>query len=83
MGGMKGILLTAVFFGLAALLSCKDNDDDEDEKGARSSGALATEQPALPQATGKQRIYNFDSDAAGQLPAKFHSARTGQGSEST
>jgi len=83
MGGLKSILLTAVFFGLAALLSCRDNDDDEDEKGARSSGAAATEQPAPLQAAGKLLIYNFDSDAAGQMPAKFHSARTGQGSEST
>ena len=83
MGGLKSILLAAVFFGLAALPSCKDNDDDEDEKGARSSGAVATEQPAPLQAAGKQLVYNFDSDAAGQMPAKFHSARTGQGSEST
>ena len=83
MGGLKGILLTAVFFGLAALLSCKDNDDDEDEKGAAKSGAAAAEQPAPLQGAGKQLIYNFDSDAAGQMPAKFHAARTGRGSEST
>ena len=34
------------------------------------------------QASGQQLIYNFDSDPVGQVPAKFHSARTGQGSES-
>ena len=81
MGGLKGILLTAVFIGLATLLSCKDND--EDEKGASKSGAAAAEQPAPLQGAGKQLIYNFDSDAAGQMPAKFHAARTGRGSEST
>jgi hypothetical protein len=83
MGGLKSILLTAVFIGLAALLSCKDNDEDEGEKGASKSGAPAAEQPAPLQGAGKQLIYNFDSDAAGQMPAKFHAARTGQGSEST
>ena len=30
---------------------------------------------------GQQLTYNFDSDPVGQLPAKFHSARIGQGSE--
>ena len=34
------------------------------------------------QASGQQLIYNFDSDPVGQVPAKFHSARTGHGSES-
>jgi hypothetical protein len=96
-----------VFVGLAALVSCKDNDEDEkpksqqspaaagqaaqqkpeqkdadeDEEGAPTSGAATLEKPAPLQAAGQQLIYNFDSDSAGQMPAKFHSARTGQGSE--
>jgi hypothetical protein len=81
MGGPKSILLTAAFIGLVALLSCKD--DDEDEKGAPASGAATAEKPAPLQGAGQQVIYKFDSDQAGQMPAKFHSARTGQGSEST
>ena len=56
-------------------------DADEDEAGVSTPGAVAAERPAPVQAAGQQLIYNFDNDPAGQLPAKFHSARTGQGSE--
>ena len=79
MGGLRSLLLIAVFIGLAALLSCKDDDDEKDSSG---SGSVAAEPPAPSQEAGKQLIYNFDSDETGQMPAKFHSARTGQGSES-
>jgi 3-keto-disaccharide hydrolase len=37
---------------------------------------------ATQQALGQQSVYNFDNDTAGQSPAKFHSAKTGQGVES-
>jgi len=61
----------------------EDNDADEDEERAAKPVAPVTAEKASPQqATGQQLIYNFDSDAVGQMPAKFHSARTGQGSES-
>jgi hypothetical protein len=39
------------------------------------------EKPAPPQAAGTTITYNFDKDTPGALPAKFHAARTGQGSE--
>ncbi len=61
----------------------EEKDADEDEEGAPNSRATRAEKPAPQQASGKQLIYNFDTDSVGQLPAKFHSARTGQGSEST
>ena len=60
----------------------EDKDADEDEEGAKSPVATAAEKPAPQQASGQQLAYNFDSDPVGQLPAKFHSARTGQGAES-
>ena len=61
----------------------EDNDADEDEeRAAKPAGAVAPEKAAPQQAAGQQLIYNFDSDTAGQMPAKFHSARTGQGPES-
>lgn len=82
MGGLKIILLAATFIGLAALLACKDNDEDEKQEGQPASRAVAAEPPAPVQAAGQQLVYNFDRDAVGQSPAKFHSARTGQGSES-
>lgn len=80
MGRLGIILLGAVFVVLACLLGCRDNDGDE--KGAAGSGAAMAERPAPVQATGQQLIYDFDGDPVGQMPAKFHSARTGQGSES-
>jgi 3-keto-disaccharide hydrolase len=57
-------------------------DADEDEEGAPGSAAVAGEKPAPVQAAGQQLAYNFDNDPVGAPPAKFHSARTGQGSES-
>ena len=58
-------------------------DADEDEEGAPNSAAVVAEKAAPEQASGRELIYNFDRDPVGQLPTKFHSARTGQGSEST
>src|SRR5262249_46905135 len=79
MESLRIVLFATVFLGLAGILACRDND--EDKEGAPASGAVAAEKPAPVQAAGQQVIYNFDSDTAGQMPAKFHSARTGQGSE--
>src|SRR5262249_8829360 len=81
MGRLRITLLTGAFIGLICLLGCRD--DDEDEKGSLASGTAAAEKPAPVQAAGQQLIYNFDGDPAGQMPAKFHPARTGQGAEST
>ena len=82
MGTLKIVLLAGAFVGLAALQGCKDNDEDEKQESKAGASTVATEQPAPLQAAGYELVYNFDSDAAGQMPAKFHSARTGQGSES-
>ncbi|SRR6266849_644303 len=59
------------------------DEGEEGEEGPATLAAVSAERPAPQQTSGKQLIYNFDSDSVGQLPAKFHSARTGQGSEST
>ncbi len=47
-----------------------------------SSHASQPETPAPQQSAGVSFTYNFDSDAVGALPPKFHSARTGKGAES-
>jgi hypothetical protein len=52
------------------------------EGGYMSSYAAQPESPAPPQAAGSSLTYNFDSDAVGGMPTKFHGARTGQGAES-
>jgi Domain of Unknown Function (DUF1080) len=59
-----------------------DGDEGEEgEAGAASPAAVAAEKPAPQQSSGKQFTYNFDRDPSGQLPAKFHSAKTGGGTQ--
>lgn len=54
----------------------------EAREGAFSSSyAAPPESPAPLQSPGQSITYNFDSDSVGAMPAKFHSARTGQGTE--
>ncbi len=54
---------------------------DEDDENPSEPNAASAESPAPLQAAGQQLAYNFDSDALGQLPQKFHAALTGSGSE--
>lgn len=51
-----------------------------DESSFEKPGVPA-ETPAPSQEKGKTLIYNFDKDAAGSLPANFHDALTGKGSQ--
>jgi hypothetical protein len=48
-----------------------------------SSYAAAQEKSAPLQTASQTQTYNFDSDKTGEIPAGFHGARTGQGSEGT
>jgi 3-keto-disaccharide hydrolase len=57
------------------------DEDEEGEEGPATPAAVPPEKPTAQQAPGKQFGYNFDSDTAGQLPAKFHSAKTGAGTQ--
>jgi hypothetical protein len=54
-------------------------EGEEGEEGPATPAAVAVEKAAPQQTSGKQFEYNFDNDAAGQLPTKFHSAKTGGG----
>ena len=56
-------------------------EEEEGEEGPAVPPVVAAEKPAPLQACGKQLVYNFDSDTTGQLPAKFHGAKTGGGAE--
>ena len=52
------------------------------ERGLFSSSyAAPPEKPVALQTAGQMQIYNFDSDKTGEIPAGFHGARTGQGTE--
>jgi len=53
----------------------------ESREGRYSSYASQPE-PAEQQPEGASFTYSFDADAVGNMPAKFHSARTGKGAES-
>jgi hypothetical protein len=57
------------------------DEGEEGEEGPATPAAVAAEKPAPQQTSGKQLAYNFDSDTPGQLPAKFHSAKTGGGTQ--
>ena len=57
------------------------DEDEEGEEGPATPGAVPAEKPA-PQQTSGTFAYSFDSDTPGQLPGKFHAARTGSGAES-
>ena len=55
-----------------------DKDGDEDIS-PRAVNKVEPEAFAPIQPVGKEFVYNFDNDAEGKLPAKFHVALTGQG----
>src|SRR5436189_1410432 len=55
------------------------DEGEEGEEGPAVPAGVAPEKPAPQQSAGKQFVYNFDSDTPEQLPAKFHSAKTGGG----
>src|SRR5713101_6211943 len=57
------------------------DEGEEGEEGPATPAAVAAEKPAPQQPPGKQSVYTFDSDTPGQLPAKFHSAKTGGGTQ--
>ena len=57
------------------------DEGEEGEEGPAAPAAVATEKPAPQQASGKQFTYNFDGDTPGQVAAKFHSAKTGGGTQ--
>ncbi len=57
------------------------DEGEEGEEGPANPAAVAAEKPAPQQPSGKQFAYNFDSDTPGQLPAKFHGAKTGGGTQ--
>jgi len=53
----------------------------ESREGRYSTYASQPETAAPQQPAGASFTYNFDSDAVGAMPARFHSAHTGKGAE--
>src|SRR5712691_4670991 len=74
----------SVFALLLLLVACGKSGASNDGAAVASGGAenkVAPETPAPLQPGGKEFVYNFDGDTAGQLPARFHEALTGQGAK--
>ena len=83
---MNRVKLTFSVFALLvlAMSACTKSGSDNggnENKSARPGNNVVTEAPAPLQPAGKSFVYNFDTDAAGQMPAKFHEALTGQGAQ--
>ena len=83
---MNSLKLSFSVFGLLllAMSACSKSGSDDggnENKSARPSTNVAAEAPAPLQLGGKSFLYNFDSEAAGQMPVKFHEALTGQGAK--
>jgi 3-keto-disaccharide hydrolase len=57
------------------------DEGEEGEEGPATPAAVPAEKAAPQQTAGKQFTYNFDGDSLGQMPAKFHSAKTGGGTQ--
>ncbi len=79
---MSKFVITATYtLALAVAVAC--NASTEPATTGESSSEpniIQPETPAPVQESGKSLSYNFDSDAAGSMPAKFHDALTGKGS---
>lgn len=74
------VLALLLLFCAACSKSGADDDGDENEL-PRSENKVVPETPGTVQPAGKEFLYNFDGDAEGKLPEKFHDALTGQGAK--
>ena len=54
------------------------DEGEEGEEGPATPAAAAAEKPAPQQPSGKQLIYNFDSDPVGQLASSANGLSTGR-----
>jgi hypothetical protein len=74
---MKSLTLCACALAIVIIVACSQHATYSEN--SNTSSAVTAENPAPPQEPGKTFTYNFDNDSAGGLPAKFHSALTGNG----
>jgi hypothetical protein len=82
---MKSIVCLMMTLCLTTLIvACSETGESSDSyQEGLPTQAKKSEPPAPVQPAGKTLGYNFDSDSTGKLPAPFHSALTGQGTEGT
>ena len=72
----------ALLILVSVACTTSETNDGDGGKSSASDNKVAPESPAPLQTAGKGFVYNFDTDAAGQMPARFHGALTGQGEKS-
>jgi hypothetical protein len=90
----SAILAAALVMVMGGLSACNKASRSENSHKTHDSDEIAESQtpdadndapvetPAPLDHAGQQLIYNFDSDSSGQMPLRFHSARTGAGKQS-
>lgn len=77
---LPGLVVVVIVIGALIWSATERGErDDDDEERTGKAMAVAPESAAATQKGGSTLFYNFDSDATGQLPAKFHEALTGSG----
>ena len=74
---MKSSIICLIICLVLIAGACPDVNKTPESRG--SAPQVQPETPAPLQSAGKSFVYNFDSDSAGQIPAKFHRSHTGQG----
>ncbi len=75
------LVLSGLLFERNERTFFSNGKEGESEEHKAHSYAAPPEAPAPLLAAGQSITYNFDSDSPGGVPAKFHSSRTGQGTE--
>ena len=75
------LVLGGLLFERNERIFSSGGEEGDSEEARTDSYAVPAEAPAPLLVLGQSITYNFDSDSPGGMPAKFHSARTGQGTE--
>jgi hypothetical protein len=71
---LAGLVVVVIASGALIWSATERGERDDDEQPAGKAMAAAPGSAAPAQKAGSTFVYNFDSDATGQLPAKFHEA---------
>jgi len=79
---MSKFIITATYMlAFALIIACNASTGiTTTDESSSEPNIVQPETPAPVEESGKSLSYNFDSDAVGSMPAKFHDALTGKGS---
>ncbi|MDQ3653419.1 MAG: DUF1080 domain-containing protein [Acidobacteriota bacterium] len=79
---MRKFIITATYtLAFALVLACSASTGiTTPGESSSEPNTIQPERAAPVQESGKALVYNFDTDAQGTMPAKFHDALTGKGS---